>query len=1254
MCGKFVCVGGRTLPLKGVTYGTFAPDANGAQFPSADIVAADFAKMAECGINMVRTYTTPSREILDEAARHGLRMMIGVPWTQHVAFLGDRKLTRSIREDVTARVAALADHPAALLFAIGNEIPPSVVRWHGARRVQKFLRALYADVKAVAPDALITYVNFPPTDYLDLSFFDVCAFNVYLHREADLRSYVRRLQNIAGSRPLLLAEAGADSIREGVDGQAELTAMQLRVAFSEGACGAVAFAWTDEWWRGGFDVQDWAFGLVDRDRQPKPALDAVAQVFESAPFSPEEQRSWPKVSVVVCAYNASDTLDECLRSLAELTYPDFEVLVINDGSTDATGAIARQHPWVRLIETPNFGLSAARNLGLAEAKGEIVAYTDADVRVTQEWLTFLVQPFLRSDVVGAGGPNVVPEDDHWMAQCVARAPGSPTHVLLDDFVAEHVPGCNMAFRRDALLAIGGFNPVYLRAGDDVDLCWRLQARGWKIGFAPSALVWHRHRSTMRAYWRQQIGYGEGEVWLAPHHPDKFVGGHMLWRGHIYSPLPFIRSLSGTRVNAGVWGSAPFPSVYRTEVRTLAFLPHSDAWMLTSFLLTIAGLGVSATSLLSIGILLLLLGLGGFGFTLARCVMHAFRSPVEKLHPIGRLSPRASRALYRLTIAWLHVIQPLARLRGRIRGFMNTPDVDPELDVTARRSPGRVPGVSDLVRAARLIGGTGVQEQFWSERWTNGIALLDRLTQQLRTHCGWASVNIDEGWRPDRDITVEAGRVARLDLRVLVEEHSGGRCLTRVATSLRLTAIGWAVGILIALGLAVLAEMQLERFWPMASVIASILGLFWFTTVVWRAARVVGAVKSALADVMERFELVPVVTESPLSLSPRSLAWLRVSALAGLVALSTWSAVSLIENLSRTRVEPPIKSGARPIFQTMQAPGGIAVAPNGDLYVADPDEDVIERIDRRGVITTVVGSERIQTAPNAGFDTPGGVAVASNGDLVIADTHNHRIVRVDKLTGAIRTIAGTGRAGFTGDGGPATLAQLSDPSAIAVAANEDLYIADSSNDRIRRIDHATGVITTIAGGSYPTDDDQWVGDNGPATQARLNGPSDVAIGPDGSLYVADTHDNRVRRIDRAGIITTIAGNGTFGSQGDGGAATSASLAGPAGIAIVPEGDGISLYIADFYNGRVRVVHPSGVIEALRGSPPSQFGAPSRIAYNPRGWLYVTDASRDVVTAVAIPPQVVHPTARVRKMPIPLRPTDKMIHPASVVAPTGRTS
>ena len=210
--------------------------------------------------------------------------MVGLPWSQHVAFLDDRRLRRAIRHDLVAKVVELGAHPAVLMVALGNEIPPGVVRWHGRVRVERFLRELYQDAKTASPESLFTYVNFPPTEFLDIPFFDVCAFNVYLHREPELRAYLARLQHIAGNKPLLLAEAGADSIREGEAGQAEITAMHVRAAFEEGACGAVAFAWTDEWWRGGHPVEDWAFGLVDRRRQLKPAARAVASAFKDAPF----------------------------------------------------------------------------------------------------------------------------------------------------------------------------------------------------------------------------------------------------------------------------------------------------------------------------------------------------------------------------------------------------------------------------------------------------------------------------------------------------------------------------------------------------------------------------------------------------------------------------------------------------------------------------------------------------------------------------------------------------------------------------------------------------------------------------------------------------------------------------------------------------------------------------------------------------------------------------------------------------------
>jgi GT2 family glycosyltransferase len=779
--GKFLAAGQEKFIPKGVSYGTFAPNERGEQFPALKRVVEDFELMRRYGINTVRTYTVPSAAILDEAARAGLRVMVGIPWAQHLAFLDDAQTARRIRQEVTSAVAQLSNHEAVLMFAFGNEIPASVVRWHGQGRVERFLRDLYDAGKTLAPESLFTYVNFPPTEYLELPFLDVCAFNVYLHRETNLRKYLARLQHVAGNLPLLLAEAGADSIREGLAGQAELTAMQIRAAFGEGACGAIAFAWTDEWWRGGHDVDDWAFGMVDRDRRPKPAAAAVAQVFREAPFSPAEQRTWPKASVVICAYNAADTLDDCLMSLDQLTYPDFEVIVVNDGSKDGTEAIARRYPFVRLITTSNNGLSTARNIGLSAATGDIVAYTDADVRVDPDWLTYLVQPFLHSDVVAAGGPNVVPPDDPWVAQCVARAPGGPTHVLFDDRIAEHVPGCNVAVRREALLAIEGFNPIYLRAGDDVDVCWRLQARGGKIGFAPAALVWHHHRASIGAYWRQQVGYGEGEVWLQPHHPDKFVGSRILWRGHVYSPLPFVRSLFGIRVNAGAWGTAPFPSVYRTEVRPLLLAPQTLTWQIGALLLMVAGVLLWATNSNWPGLTMASAGVIGLATTLGRCVQYALRSDIRTLPPLPGQTPAVSRFLTRAMIAWLHLLQPLARVRGRVRGILTSPESE-----LAQYTSTRVPSWHEIGNVLARFSRRREALCFWCESWLGREALLTRIVERVRSTRIATSLDVNDGWYGTRDVSLQLGRWGRLEIQMLVEEHAHGKVLVRIARRVRLT------------------------------------------------------------------------------------------------------------------------------------------------------------------------------------------------------------------------------------------------------------------------------------------------------------------------------------------------------------------------------------------------------------------------------------------------------------------------------------
>ena len=372
-----------------------------------------------------------------------------------------------------------------------------------------------------------------------------------------------------------------------------------------------------------------------------------------------------------------------------------------------------------------------------------------------------------------------------MAHCVARSPGGPTHVLLDDRTAEHVPGCNLAVRRDALRAIGGFNPIYLRAGDDVDVCWRLQNAGGRIEFVPAALVWHHHRASVRAYWRQQVGYGEGQAWLVPHHRERFTGAKIAWKGHIYSPLPFVRSLSRPRVNLGIWGSAAFPSVYHMQAFSLAFLPHTVRWQIVSATFVAAALllgfvigPAAARPAAAIGAI----GLAGLAITVFQCVRYALASDIESLPDIGRYSRRASRAVYRLVIAWLHLLQPFARATGYLRGMLSPPTVAPP---PAAREPRPSPG--DLACALYLLGRGTIESRFWAERWIGADSLLTRMTDRLRSSPLTRSLEIEDGWPTARDIRVPVWPFAWLDLLVLVENHGAGRSLIRIGHRLQPSA-----------------------------------------------------------------------------------------------------------------------------------------------------------------------------------------------------------------------------------------------------------------------------------------------------------------------------------------------------------------------------------------------------------------------------------------------------------------------------------
>ena len=299
---------------------------------------------------------------------------------------------------------------------------------------------------------------------------------------------------------------------------------------------------------------------------------------------------------------------------------------------------------------------------------------------------------------------------------------------------------------------------------------------------------------------------------------------------------------------------------------------------------------------------------------------------------------------------------------------------------------------------------------------------------------------------------------------------------------------------------------------------------------------------------------------------------------------------------------------------LDLPAATAVDGAGNLYIADNFNNRIRKVDTTGTITTVAGTGERGFGGDGGPATeaqlsgPYGMAVDGTGNLYIANLFNH-LVRKVETTGTITTVAGTGERGFGGDGGPATEAQINGPYDVAVDGTGNLYIVDGNNHRIRKVD-ATGTITTVAG----TGERGFGGDGGPATEAQLRSPTGIAMDGAGNLYIADRINYRIRKVDLTGTISTIAGTGELGFGGDGGPATEAQLDFPTGVAVDGAGN---LYIADNFNNRIRKVDATGTISTIAGTGERGFGGdggpatearitgPTGVTVDGAGNLYIAD-------------------------------------------------
>lgn len=750
--GKYLFENGEKFYIKGVSYGPFAPNSRGEPFPEIDQLRRDFCHIGDLGGNSVRIYFPPPIWFLDEAADAGLRVLIDVPWEKHRCFFEDWSAQQDARRRVSDTAHTMGNHPAVLGMSVVNEIPVDVVRFYGRSRVEQFVDELMDSAKQIAPECLVTFVNFPTTEFLTPTLCDFWTFNVYVHDEQKLGGYLDRLQHIAGNKPLVLGEYGIDTIREGEEEQARLLQMHLRCGFRHGLSGSFIFAYTDDWFTGGHQIDDWAFGVTRRDRSEKPSAQMLRWTWERLPHG--DQKDWPMVSVVVCSYNGSATLRDCLESLMALDYPDYEVILVDDGSTDATAEIAADFPQIVFHRQKNCGLSVARNVGAELARGEIIAYTDSDCEADPHWLRYLVQAMEDQQVEAIGGPNVTPPGSSLTACCVAASPGNPSHVMLDDHRAEHVPGCNMAFKRSTLLGIGGFDPQFRQAGDDVDICWRFLDADLPIGYASGAMVWHHRRPSVRAYARQQKGYGRSEAMVHFKHPQRCGAfGRSSWRGIIYGDGAIGLPLLPQRIYHGQFGSGLFQTIYRNNQWGVWSVLLSLEWHLTTaFLLLLATMYWP----LAIPGMVMVAG------SLALATRSALKAPLRNPHAWW----------CRPLIGYLYILQPILRGWYRLTYLLS----NKRLPVLPR------PAVAHRPQRKRIT--SNCWDLYWDDHQSRGREqLLTEVVSLARAsrwkgdyHNAWAAWDIKLVGSCWHDITIHTA----------TEELGWPRRFTRARCALQLT------------------------------------------------------------------------------------------------------------------------------------------------------------------------------------------------------------------------------------------------------------------------------------------------------------------------------------------------------------------------------------------------------------------------------------------------------------------------------------
>jgi O-antigen biosynthesis protein len=673
--------------------------------------------------------------ILDVVAQAGLYSIV------ELRVAPEELLERNSFAAANSRIAHAANilqsNPALGGFLIDCPITQDVLRAGGLGAARKRLNALLKTIRDRAPHALLSIKLRPETRALSMLEEDFLYGEIPALPPVEIRDFVVSLHNVAEIRPVIIEFAQSSP------GQDEAVAM----AFGTGAAGVVAPpvpAPASHDWLG-------VRMLRANDLMPFVTLNGTC---------PPRPSAIPMVSVVICAYNAERTMRPCLESLRKLEYPNYEVVIVDDGSSDTTAEISMDFPEFRLIRQANKGLSVARNVGMHAARGEIIAYTDSDCVVDPHWLTLMVRAMEEGGFDGCGGPNLSPHEEGRVEACCAASPGAPCHVLVSDSRAEHLAGCNMIFTKAALLKVGGFDPIFRTAGDDVDVCWRMIDAGFTLGFAPAAFVWHFRRNTIKAYYGQQRGYGRAEALLYPRYADRFnLLGQIAWRGTIPG---IARTIPGGSTKRVFWGAynAGTQTLFDPALTLAKVLPQTLEWNVLAALAMVMSIVCGWTLIPALA----MLALGPIW-----ALYYAWHAPLEKCH-------RSFTS--RLLIAYLSytgpMIRTITRYRTRAAAMMKKDDAE----MVRQR-----PTINWLKRSVSL--------NYWNEDYTLRESLLDRMLT-LFARVGHP-VAIDNGWN-DYDAELRPNIWTRIELKTADEEHGGNRVTNHVVARVRLTKLShYALG-----------------------------------------------------------------------------------------------------------------------------------------------------------------------------------------------------------------------------------------------------------------------------------------------------------------------------------------------------------------------------------------------------------------------------------------------------------------------------